>query len=113
MRMGAIMSIASVITLFQTVFGRRAGKPFVDRHALRQVLLVLFPAFIFVAAVTFVGLYVSAAVYIATFMMYMGHYRWSVSAAVGLAVVTVLFVMFEIWFLVPLPKGPLEELFGY
>jgi hypothetical protein len=24
-----------------------------------------------------------------------------------------LFFMFEIWFLVPLPKGPVEALFGY
>jgi putative tricarboxylic transport membrane protein len=25
----------------------------------------------------------------------------------------VLFVMFEIWFLVPLPKGPIETALGY
>jgi len=24
-----------------------------------------------------------------------------------------LFLLFEIWFLVPLPKGPLEEFLGY
>ena len=25
----------------------------------------------------------------------------------------VLFIVFEVWFLVPLPKGPLEAFFGY
>jgi putative tricarboxylic transport membrane protein len=25
----------------------------------------------------------------------------------------VLFMMFEVWFLVPLPKGPLEDMLGY
>jgi hypothetical protein len=29
------------------------------------------------------------------------------------AVPLVVFVVFERWFLVPLPKGPLEALFGY
>jgi hypothetical protein len=28
-------------------------------------------------------------------------------------VMSVLFMMFEVWFLVPLPKGPIEELFGF
>jgi putative tricarboxylic transport membrane protein len=33
--------------------------------------------------------------------------------AVSLGVSAVLFWMFEIQFMVPLPKGPLEALFGY
>ena len=33
--------------------------------------------------------------------------------AVAVGVPLVLFVMFEIWFLVPLPKGPLERLLGF
>jgi putative tricarboxylic transport membrane protein len=35
------------------------------------------------------------------------------AAAVGVAVPFVLFLMFEKWFLVPLPKGPLEAWLGY
>jgi hypothetical protein len=113
MRMGAIMSIASLAILIQAVLSRGPGKPFVDRHALKQVLLVLLPAAVYVVAINFVGMYVSSAVYIAAFMMYMGGYKWHMAAAVGLAVVVVLFFMFEIWFLVPLPKGPIEDLFGF
>jgi hypothetical protein len=33
------------------------------------------------------------------------------AVAVGVPVVT--FVIFEKWFLVPLPKGPIEELLGF
>ena len=29
------------------------------------------------------------------------------------AVPIALFILFEIWFLVPLPKGPIEDLLGY
>jgi p-aminobenzoyl-glutamate transporter AbgT len=32
---------------------------------------------------------------------------------VSLGVPILLFLMFEVWFLVPLPKGPVEALFGY
>jgi hypothetical protein len=32
---------------------------------------------------------------------------------VGAAVSVSAFVMFEIWFTIPLPKGPVESLLGY
>jgi putative tricarboxylic transport membrane protein len=112
-RMGAIMSAASIVTLVQAVIARGGSKSFVDRHALKQVLLVLLPAVVYVAAVNMIGMYVSSALYLAAFMMYMGHYKWHLSAAVGLGVAVVLFMMFEIWFLVPLPKGPIEDLLGF
>ena len=38
---------------------------------------------------------------------------WEHTIATGVCVALVLFVMFEIWFLVPLPTGPLEEFLGY
>lgn len=112
-RMGAIMSLASLTVLVQAILAGGRGKPFVDRHALGQVLLVLLPAVVYVVAINYVGIYVSSAIYIAAFMIYMGGYKWYVSAATGLAVVVVLFFMFEIWFLVPLPKGPIEDLLGF
>jgi putative tricarboxylic transport membrane protein len=42
-----------------------------------------------------------------------GHYTWLRSTVVGLGVSVGAFVMFEIWFKIPLPKGPLENLLGY
>ena len=36
-----------------------------------------------------------------------------ISLAVGIGVPLALFLMFERWFLVPLPKGPLEALLGF
>jgi hypothetical protein len=33
--------------------------------------------------------------------------------AIGVLVPVLCFFMFEIWFLVPLPKGPLENMLGY
>ena len=58
------------------------------------------------------GIYVSAALFIAGFMMVFGKEPAWKSATVGVAVPLALFMMFERWFLVPLPKGPLEAMLG-
>ena len=42
-----------------------------------------------------------------------GRFRWSMIVIVSIAVPLALFLLFEIWFLVPLPKGPLEDFLGY
>jgi hypothetical protein len=62
-----------------------------------------------------IGIYVAAAVYIAVFMIWLGKYGWVKSILLGLAVSVVMFMMFEVWFKVPLFKGeynPLDFL-GY
>jgi putative tricarboxylic transport membrane protein len=113
LRIGVIMALASTVTLVQNVLSRAVSRSFVDRHALFQVLIVLVPAAVYVLVLEHIGIYVASAIYIAAFMMYMGRYNVLTSAAVGIGVSVALFFMFEIWFLVPLPKGPLEELLGY
>ena len=71
------------------------------------------PLIAFVAAIHFIGIYVASALFIAGFMMAFGHNGVLKSIAVGIGVPLVLFFMFEKWFLVPLPKGPLEAMLGY
>jgi len=63
-----------------------------------------------VIGVQYVGLYVASAIYIAVFMVWLGKYSWFKSVAVGLSVNVSLFLMFEVWFKVPLFKGSLEPL---
>jgi hypothetical protein len=60
-----------------------------------------------------IGIYVASAVFIAGFMLVQGKYKWLPTLCVSLGVPGVLFALFEIWFLVPLPKGPLERMLGY
>ena len=54
------------------------------------------------------GIYAASAIFIFGFMMYVG--RENIIKALGVSVIApiLLFLMFEKWFLVPLPKGPLE-----
>jgi putative tricarboxylic transport membrane protein len=46
-------------------------------------------------------------------MVWQGKFKWWVTGVVGVGVPIALFLLFEVWFLVPLPKGPVEHLFGY
>jgi putative tricarboxylic transport membrane protein len=77
---------------------------------LRQVLRVLVPTAIYVVIIPYVGIYLASAALIAVFMLWLGNYRWSLTAAVSIGVPIAIYLMFEKFFLVPLPKGPLEQL---
>ena len=89
-----------------------ANKTFVQVGQLKLVLSVLVPSAVFVAIIPWTGLYVAATVFTAYFMHRLGGYRWWKAGAASLATGVVLFVLFEMWFLVPLPKGPLERWLG-
>jgi hypothetical protein len=88
------------------------NKVFVQVGQLRLVLSVLAPSAVFVALVGGIGIYVSAALFVGLFMRWLGKYPWWKVAAVSIGHSVLLFVIFEIWFLVPLPKGPLERWLG-
>ncbi len=87
-------------------------RTFVAHDELQLVLAMLVPATLYVVAMGFVGLYVSSVVLIAWFMRRHGGFGWLMSTAVSVGVPLTVFFVFERWFLVSLPKGPLEALMG-
>lgn len=110
-----LISIASIVNLVRALLGRseRPNETFVTRPAFKRVLAVLIPAIVYVALIKFIGIYVASGLFIFAFMLSLGRESVLKSAAVGIAVPLALFFMFEIWFLVPLPKGPFEAMLGY
>ena len=46
-------------------------------------------------------------------MRWIGRHRWLTVALVAVGVPVATFIVFEQWFLVPMPKGPLEAWLGY
>jgi len=115
---GSIIAAASAVTLAQAIAGaRRRDKKhtavFVTLPKLRLVLSVLIPTAVFVLVIPFLGIYVPAAIFICLFMWRLGGYPFRKSIPVALGMPIVSFVTFEKWFLVPLPKGPLEAMLGY
>jgi hypothetical protein len=71
------------------------------------------PTSIYVALIFVLGIYLASMLFIAFFMWWLGKYPITKIVPVAIGVPLVLFVMFEIWFLVPLPKGPIEAALGY
>jgi putative tricarboxylic transport membrane protein len=90
----------------------RAAKAFVTRGALAQVMRILVPSIIYVALIKPLGIYVCSTLFIAYFMRWLGRYRWPTVIGVAVAVSVIFYVLFEVWFKVPLPKGPLESWLG-
>lgn len=111
---GTIMLIASLGTAAKTVLSRdRDRASFVDRSQLKLVLQVLVPTIVYCISIYYVGIYIASAVFIAFFMTWLGKYPIHKVAPTAILVPVAMFVMFEIWFKVPLPKGPLEAALGY
>jgi len=46
-------------------------------------------------------------------MRWVGRHRWVTIALLALGIPIATFVIFERWFLVPMPKGPLEAWLGF
>jgi putative tricarboxylic transport membrane protein len=111
---GLLICISSLVTAAQTLFKlKHDTHVFVERDQLRQVMVILLPSLGYVLGVQFIGIYISSAVFIGLFMRIVGKYSWLRSIVVGTAVSVISFMLFEVWFKIPLPKGPLEEWLGY
>jgi putative tricarboxylic transport membrane protein len=111
---GLLICISSLVTAGQTLFKlKHDTHVFVERDQLRQIMVILLPSLGYVLGVQFIGIYISSAVFIGLFMRIVGKYSWLRSIVVGTAVSVISFMLFEVWFKIPLPKGPLEEWLGY
>ena len=114
LRIGVILCLASAVVMFKALYGKqRQQAVFVTPERFKPVLAVLLPTALYVLAIQFLGIYVASTFFIGAFMRIMDKSSWLKTALVSLGVNGVLFWMFELQFKVPLPKGPLEALFGY
>jgi hypothetical protein len=110
---GLLILISSIVNFVHAMQERTDGSLFADWAQLRQVLSILIPSIIYVALIPWIGIYVASIFLIAFFMRWLGQYSWGMVAAISIGVPLITFVIFEKWFLVPLPKGPLEAWLGF
>ena len=108
---GIILCISGAGVLYQSLLGKKRNtEVFVDGEQIKRVLVVLIPAAIYVGAIQLVGIYVASAVYIAGFMIVLGKFGKAKSIVLALVIAAIFFLMFEVWFKVPLFKGALNPL---
>jgi len=110
---GLIVCLSAAVNLVLALLNRRErDRIFVEAGQLKLVLAVLVPTALYVALIGWTGIYLASALFIAFFMRWLGKYPWWKVAAVSIGNSVAFFVIFEVWFKVPLPKGPLETLLG-
>jgi putative tricarboxylic transport membrane protein len=104
-----ISCAVNLISAFREFTGREM---FAEWGQIRQVMSVVIPTTVYVFAVPPLGMYLSSGLLIGVFMKWIGRYSWLVVLAVAIGVPIATFILFERWFLVPLPKGPIEDWLG-
>jgi hypothetical protein len=108
---GLFICVSAVVVLALAAAGRIGGpRIFVSNSALRQVMQVLGPAAVYVLGIQLIGIYVASAFYIAVFMIWLGRYSVALAASIGVGVMVAFYLMFEVWFKVPLYKGLFDPL---
>ena len=105
--------IACAVNLAKIICDRRRRRHVRKLGSAQARPAVVIPTAIYVAAIPYLGIYVASAILIVAFMKWLGRYAWIYAIGVGALVPFLTFLMFELWFLVPLPKGPLEKMLGY
>jgi hypothetical protein len=100
------------VLVAQLLRWRSDRSEFATRAQIGLVVSVLVPMVVYVGAIVLLGIYVASALLIGFFMVRHGKYAAKVAVPVALGVPLVFYAVFEKWFLVPLPKGPIEQLLG-
>lgn len=111
-RIAWIFLAVSGFLLFQA-FRREGTETFVTWDQLKHVMRVFLPLAGYVALIDPLGIYLASIIFVIVFMAIVGGARWWSIALTAVIVPAIAFWVFEIQFQVPLPKGPVEALFGY
>ncbi len=114
--MAAVMIAGSVIILVQAV--RRKGasksnKPFMPREAIKPVMKCAIPATAMVVLTEFIGLYIAAGLFLAVYMRWIGRHSWVTVLILSIGIPAVSYIVFEKFFLIPMPEGSLKGLLGF
>ena len=115
----ALLLVAISAALVVQAARRHGTPPFATRERMVPVLKVVLPVLGFIlltdppGSSDGLGLYTAAAIYLAFYMRWVGRHGWREVVALSVVVPFVTFLIFERWFLVPMPKGPIEAWFGY
>jgi hypothetical protein len=111
---GLIILLASAFNLGAAIVRRRRelAETFLSVEQGRRVFSFFGPMFLFVLATSFLGIYVGMVLYLFGVMVGQGGYRIPKAAAISVFTAVVNYLLFEVWFQVPLLKGPVEAFLG-
>lgn len=91
----------------------QASEPFIARTAFGPLLVVFLPMLAVIALIDTLGIYLGGAVYLAGYTRFVGRFGWVRVILVSVLIPVALFLVFERWFLLPMPKGTILEFLLY
>ncbi len=111
---GSLLMLSSGTVLVGALLRWRKADPvFAERSQLASVLAVGVPIVFYVGLIALLGIYLASVALIGYFMRRHGKFGWVLTAVTSVGVPLIFFMVFERWFLVPLPKGPIEAWLGF
>jgi hypothetical protein len=110
---GLIICFTSTTIFVRALWAKaKSQESFVSRGQLLLVLKMLVPSIVYVVLIGLIGIYIASTLFIGFFMLWLGKYSWVKTVPIAVGVSVAFFLLFEVWFNVPLPKGPVEALLG-
>lgn len=110
---GLILAASCALVVVRALLAGRNTRVFAEYGHLRSIAALLLPFALFIGGIYVLGIYVASVLFIAYCMRRMGGHGWGLIAAVSLITMGTLFMLFEVWFKLPLVKGPLEAALGF
>ncbi len=113
--LGGGVIVGSLMILGQAYLRSPRDEPdeaFIPPGALKPILCVAIPAALMLFLTEFIGLYLASGLYLAVYMRWIGKYRWITVAAYSILIPLAGYIMFEKWFLIPVPEGSLTSRLG-
>jgi hypothetical protein len=86
---------------------------FIPPTAWKPLLIALLPMAAMIGLVNYLGIYLGGALYLAGYMRFVGRHRPAAIVLVSVLLPLSLFLIFERWFILPMPKGSILEYFLY
>ena len=112
LRLGGLLLVVSLLLLVQAARAPGGGEPIATREQLARSLSLFVPTVAMAIGMAWLGVYLTGAVYLTYMARRHGGMAWSRAIALGVGAIVLFFLVFELWFGVPLAKGPLEHWLG-
>ncbi len=109
---GLILSFASIWNGVAGALSKSGSDHVVSREQITRVAKFIIPIIVFVGMMIVLGSFVASAVYLIYVSHWQGHLRLMKAVMLGIGFSLALYIVFEVIFLVPLHKGPLEAALG-
>ena len=108
LRLGVLLLAVSLLLVVNAVRQPVDG-PFADGTQLRRGFSLFGPTVVLALAAPFLGFYLASALFLLYMCRVHGGFGWGRSLLIGFGAAVVLYAVFELWFGVPLARGPLED----